>query len=110
MNCKAHPQPPVPAIDDIAAKSEQVAGFLKGLANPHRLQILCLLATGPRSVGELIEATGIGQTSMSQHLAKLKDEGIVDFERQHRMLLYRIVHPAIAGVMAVLYDHFCRKG
>ncbi|MFK8250762.1 ArsR/SmtB family transcription factor [Ancylobacter terrae] len=109
MNCKPPPQQSVPTIEDIAAKSEQVASFLKGLANPHRLQILCLLAAGPRSVGELIEATGIGQTSMSQHLARLKDEGIVDFERRHRTLSYRIAHPAVADIMDALYNHFCRK-
>lgn len=96
--------------EDLAAKAEQVAGFLKGLANPRRLQILCLLSECPRNVSELIAATGIAQTSMSQHLAKLKDEGIIDFERSHRTLTYRIAHPAVEAVMPALYDHFCRKG
>ncbi|HSI39132.1 MAG TPA: metalloregulator ArsR/SmtB family transcription factor [Xanthobacteraceae bacterium] len=100
----------MPPVEDIAAKSDRVAAFLKGLANPHRLQILCLLAVAPRSVGELIAGTGIAQTSMSQHLAKLKDEGIVDFTRSHRTLHYRIVHPATAEIMEILYEHFCRKG
>ena len=65
-------------------KAEMVAGFLKGLANPSRLLILCTLTQGERSVTELIAATGVPQTSMSQHLSKLKTEGIVEFRREHR--------------------------
>ena len=71
-------------------KAEMVAGFLKGLANPSRLLILCTLTQGERSVTELIAATGVPQTSMSQHLSKLKTEGIVEFRREHRTL-YRCV-------------------
>ncbi|MBT9369501.1 metalloregulator ArsR/SmtB family transcription factor [Rhizobium sp. CSW-27] len=91
------------------AMAQDVAGFLKGLANPHRLLILCALMKGERSVSQLIEETGIAQTSMSQHLGKLKDEGIVDFRRDHRVLYYAIRHAAVADLMAVLDRHFCRK-
>ncbi len=92
---------------EMPRKAAKVAGFLKGLANEHRLLILCALANGPRSVTDLIEATGIAQTSMSQHLAKLKEEGIVQFERDHRTLHYSIAHPAAMEIMTVLYAHFC---
>jgi len=91
----------------MAAKAERVADFLKGLANPHRLLILCVLAKGESSVGALIEKTAIAPTSMSQHLAKLKAEGIVGFRREHRTLLYFIGHPAVLELMSVLYPHFC---
>lgn len=93
--------------DEIAARAETVAGFLKGIANPHRLLILCALADGERNVSELIEKTGIAPTSMSQHLARLKEEGIVGFRRAHRELFYFIDHPAVGELMSVLYDHFC---
>jgi DNA-binding transcriptional ArsR family regulator len=46
-------------------------------------------------------------TSMSQHLAKLKDEGVIDVRRDHRTLTYFIVHPAAVQVMDVLHAHFC---
>jgi ArsR family transcriptional regulator len=46
---------------------------------------------------------------MSQHLAKLKAEGIVDFRRDHRTLHYFIAHPAVMELMAVLYVHFCER-
>ena len=88
-------------------KAEVVAGFLKGLANPSRLLILCALSQGERSVTELIAATDVPQTSMSQHLAKLKAEGIVEFRRDHRTLYYFISHPLVTEILAVLYGHFC---
>lgn len=105
MNCKDTMQ----LSDELPQMAPQVTGFLKGLANEHRLLILCNLVNGPRSVTELIEATGIAQTSMSQHLAKLKDEGIVKYERDHRTLYYSIAHPAVTELMNVLYDSFCTK-
>lgn len=91
----------------MAARAEQVASFLKGLANPHRLQILCALSDGERSVSALIAATGLPPTSMSQHLAKLKEENIVSFRREHRTLYYFIDNRAASQVMQVLFENFC---
>lgn len=95
--------------DEMPARAGEVADFLKGLASPHRLLILCALSKGEKSVGALMADTGIAQTSMSQHLAKLKEEKIVDFRREHRTLYYFIDHPAVMELMAVLYMHFCAK-
>jgi ArsR family transcriptional regulator, virulence genes transcriptional regulator len=95
------------AADEMPAMAQDVAGFLKGLAHPHRLLILCALMRGERSVTQLIAETGIAQTSMSQHLSKLKDEAIVTFRRDHRTLYYSICHAAVAELMAVLERHFC---
>lgn len=95
--------------NDLAAKADKVAGFLKGLANPHRLLVLCELANGERSVSALIEATGIAPTSMSQHLSKMKDEGIVNYRREHRTLYYFIEHKAAMEIMNVLYENFCKE-
>lgn len=107
MDCKGTASD---GIEGLAARADTVAAFLKGLANAHRLLILCALLDGERSVGELIAATGIAQTSMSQHLAKLKAEGIVAVRRQHRTLFYAIDHAAARDIMAVLYGHFCKAG
>lgn len=96
-------------IDEMAGKAETVAAFLKGLASPHRLLILCELAGGERSVSALIAATGLPQTSMSQHLAKLKEEKIVSFRRDHRTLHYFIDNKVAMEVMEVLYRNFCSK-
>lgn len=93
----------------LTTRADQAAAFLKGLANPHRLLILCALAEGEKNVSTLIAATAITPTSMSQHLSKLKDEGIVDFRRDHRTLTYFIAHPAVEEIMAVLYGRFCAR-
>jgi DNA-binding transcriptional ArsR family regulator len=90
-------------------KAGDAADFLSGLANPHRLLVLCQLASGEKSVTSLIEATGVAPTSMSQHLAKLKKESIVDFRRDHRTLFYFISDPVVMDIMSVLYDRFCKR-
>ncbi len=112
MNCKDPNQQELHEKEmskELSDKAGVVAGFLKGLASPHRLLILCELAQGEKSVSELIAATGLAQTSMSQHLSKLKDENIVSFRRDHRTLYYFISHEAAKDVMQVLYSHFCKE-
>lgn len=106
MNASPHVNP---LMEAMAPRAAGAAALLSGLANPHRLLILCALVEGEQSVGALIAATGIAPTSMSQHLGKLKDEGIVTARREHRTLFYAITHPAVRALMAVLHAHFCGK-
>jgi ArsR family transcriptional regulator, virulence genes transcriptional regulator len=94
---------------DIKNKADEAADFLKGLANPHRLNILCQLVEGEKNVTELITATNLPQTSVSQHLAKLRKEGIIDYRRDHRSLYYSISHDAVLKIMMILYESFCNK-
>lgn len=89
-------------------KSAEAAEFLKGLANPHRLTVLCALAEGEHSVSELIEITEISQTSMSQHLARLKTEGLVDYRRDHRTLYYYIKDMNALRIIGILRDIYCK--
>lgn len=96
-------------VKEMAQNAEQAAGFLKALASPHRLMILCQLVEGEKSVGEIMEVTGIAQTSMSQHLSKLKSEGIVDFRREHRTLYYFIASDTALRVMKEMHDEFCQS-
>lgn len=83
------------------------ANFLKGIANVDRLIILCNLIEGELCVTDLVERTGIPQTSMSQHLAKLKKEEIVDFRRDHRTLYYFIKNKAAEEIIHILHKNFC---
>tara|TARA_R110001592_G_scaffold29350_5_gene106528 strand:+ start:993 stop:1304 length:312 start_codon:yes stop_codon:yes gene_type:complete len=96
-------------MKEIEDNADRASGFLKGLASPHRLLILCQLVESEKSVTELIAATGLAQTSMSQHLSKLKEEEIVTFRRDHRTLYYRINNNAVLKIMDVLYKEFCQK-
>ena len=79
------------------------------LADATRIQILWALTRGELSVNDLAERVAKPAPSVSQHLAKLKDEGIVRYRRDHRTLFYAIDHPAVMEIMAVLYTHFCGK-
>lgn len=96
-------------MNTIQENTNTAANFLKGIANPSRLLILCLLAEGEKNVTTLAETTGIPQTSISQHLTKLKQEKIVTFRRDHRVLYYSICNEAVTKIMDVLYQTFCKE-
>lgn len=95
-------------MKDIIHNAKNAEMFLKSLASEHRLKLLCSLSTGEKSVTELMQETGIGQTSVSQHLAKLKAENIVTFRREHRTLYYRISSTPALSIMEILYNTFCK--
>jgi ArsR family transcriptional regulator len=71
------------------------AEVLKTLANPRRLEIVHLLADGPREVGRLAEELGISQPNVSQHLAVMRSAGVVEAEREGREVRYRLSDPEI---------------
>lgn len=89
-------------------KAFEAARLLEALANPRRLMILCELAEGERSVNELVEIVGLQQAALSQHLAKLRAEGIVATRRQAQMIFYRLASADAAAVINTLADIFCR--
>lgn len=107
MKCKPPTQKKLSALKTLKPNAKRAALFLKGLANSHRLLILCHLAEGEHSVTALIKATGIPQTSMSQHLAKLKRAHIVTFRREHRILYYTLVPGPVTTIMNTLHTNFC---
>lgn len=96
-------------ISKIEDKAIEAASFLKAMASPHRLMILCQLVNGEKCVGDIMQETGIPQTSMSQHLNRLKEEGIIDFRRDHRTLYYRIEDKDALKLMHTMYEIFCSK-
>lgn len=81
--------------------------FLKVLGHGGRLEILCNLIDGERSVGQLTEAIGSSQPAVSQQLMRLRAEGLVRTERQGKSILYSIAKPEIAKVVSALRDAFC---
>jgi DNA-binding transcriptional ArsR family regulator len=82
--------------------------LIKAMANKWRLLILCHLAQGDKTVGELEDLLGIGQSALSQHLAILRRDGLVSTERQAKSIIYSLSSPEAVAVMSVLYDAFCR--
>jgi len=97
-------------LSDLTERSQDVASYLKVLANSSRLLILCELNAGERSVGALEEAVGLTQSALSQHLAKLRASGIVATRRDAQTIYYRLADPKAVRVMGTLYDVFCAPG
>ena len=81
--------------------------LLKALANRHRLMIVCQLAGGERAVGDLAEALGIRASTVSQHLALLRKDGIVGARRVGQTIYYAIASPPARAIIEVLYGQFC---
>ncbi len=95
-------------IASLARKAGDAAQLLKLLANENRLQILCQLAISREvSVGELADEVGLSQSALSQHLAKMRDEGLVATRREAQTVFYRISDLNAARVLALLKDIYC---
>jgi DNA-binding transcriptional ArsR family regulator len=94
-------------VTALEASAAAAAKLLRALANERRLMILCQLADGERSVGEIQPHVGLSQSALSQHLAVLRDEGVVATRRDGQTIWYRIADPAAVQVVATLADIFC---
>jgi ArsR family transcriptional regulator, virulence genes transcriptional regulator len=93
------------ALEKQAAK---VATILRALANGRRLAILCkLVEWGEANVNSLSDAVGLSQSALSQHLAKMRNEGIVTYRRDSQTLWYRIADARIEQLFVALHQVFC---
>jgi ArsR family transcriptional regulator, virulence genes transcriptional regulator len=95
----------------LAALSERAgtaAELLRALASEHRLLVLChLISEGELPVHELVERSGLSQSALSQHLGKLREQGLVTFRRDAQTLFYSVADPRAARLIEVLRDLFC---
>lgn len=91
-----------------AAAGEAVAA-LKVLGNPERLLLLCQLSQGELSVGELEEALGIHQPTLSQQLGVLRREGMVLTRRDGKKVFYSVADERLLRLLRTLYDLYCPK-
>ena len=91
----------------LAVAAEQASDFLKSLANPVRLRILCLLAEGEASVGEITERLAARQSLISQHLALLRKDGLVRAQRDGQNIRYALADVRVERLIGVLYETFC---
>jgi len=94
-------------IDALRSRATEASSLMKALANPHRLMILCELHKGERSVGALERAVGLRQSPLSQHLAKLRRDGLVKTRRESQTIYYRLASPKVSEVIALLYRLYC---
>jgi len=96
-------------VNEMRDNAESSAAFLKLLSNPTRLLVLCRLIEGECCVGDLEKNLDISQSALSQHLSKMRDEGIVKADKQGQHVFYSISDPNVVEVINVLYDIFCKK-
>jgi DNA-binding transcriptional ArsR family regulator len=94
-------------IEKLLPKAEKAEAFLKALASKHRLMVLCELHQGECSVGALVDAVGLSQSALSQHLARLREDGLVATRRDGQTIFYSLANEDASRIMAVLYDLFC---
>lgn len=95
-------------IVELERKAAEAAGLLKLLANENRLLILCRLAVaGEISVGDLVDALDLSQSALSQHLAKMREDGLVATRREAQTVFYRIADPNAARLLALLKSIYC---
>jgi len=95
-------------LETLRAKAGEVADTLSALANDRRLLILCkLVEVGEATVGTLATEVGLSQSALSQHLARMREEGIVAFRREAQTIWYRIGDARIETLLSTLHRLYC---
>ena len=89
------------------AHAADASRLLKALANEKRLMLLCLLAEGERSVGELNARVELSQSALSQHLAVLREDGLVATRREAQTIHYALAPGPAQRIIATLHDIYC---
>lgn len=95
-------------LEQLQDSAAQAAALLQAVGNPNRLLVLCLLVKhGEMSVGAINELVALSPSALSQHLARMREEGLVTYRREAQTLHYRIDDPNVAKLIATLKDIFC---
>ncbi len=95
-------------LSEFAGQAAEAVSVLKSIAHEGRLLVLCYLSeAGEMSVGELAERVGLSQSALSQHLGKLRAEGLVATRKQAQTVYYRIGQPKVLTLLSVLHDLYC---
>ena len=87
--------------------AREAAELMKALGNESRLMILCLLAEGEHSVGQLNEVVPLSQSALSQQLARLREQGLVETRRESQTVYYRLVDGPADRIIQLLHDIYC---
>ena len=94
-------------LDRLQESATHAATLLKVMANPSRLIILCQLAEGEKSVGELEGVVGLSQSALSQHLSVLRQQEVVTTRRSAQSIIYSLASGEVQTIMVALHDVFC---
>lgn len=91
-------------LSELKANANAMAARLKIMSHPERLLMLCRMDEGEISVGELVALTGLSQSAVSQHLAMLRDEGVVAIRSEAQTRYYSLKSPLVRGIIHALCD------
>jgi len=93
----------------IESAAVEIAALLRAVANERRLLILCrLVELGEATVNSLADSVGLSQSALSQHLAKMRDEGLVTYRREAQTSWYRIADLRVERLLATLHELYCK--
>lgn len=95
---------------EMGRHAADAAQLLRALANPHRLMILCLLAEGEHHVGALNERVDLSQSALSQHLAVLRADELVETRREAQTIYYRLASGPVRALIETLHGIYCGPG
>lgn len=95
-------------LNQLKASAAEASRFLRALANEKRLLTLCQLVGSEQSVGALAETVGLSQSALSQHLTRLREDGLVATRRDSQTIYYRLADPRIEAMIGLLYEQFCK--
>lgn len=96
-------------ISEMEQNAQEASRLLKSLANPNRLMVLCHLIKGECTVGELERRVGLSQSALSQHLARLREENIVECRREAQSMFYSVKDEKTRILLGSLYDLYCNS-
>ena len=97
-------------LGELEARALRAASLLKAMANPVRLLVLCQLAEGEKSVGELEGGVEVSQSALSQHHALLRQRKLVKSRRAGQTIFYSLDGAEAPALLAALYQVYCSQG
>ena len=95
------------SVQDMEGNISKASALLKAMCNQTRLEILCKLAEGEMSVGALTEGSGLTQSGLSQHLGRLRRDGLVATRRDRQTIYYSVKSDEVQSVLNALYGLYC---
>jgi DNA-binding transcriptional ArsR family regulator len=109
MNVALAPKPKTPELDieDMLQNARQASEFLKAMSHEARLVILCLLTEGEKSVTEIEQLLKLRQPAVSQQLARLRADDLVETRRDGKNIYYSLARPEVRQVIEALHSAFC---
>jgi len=94
-------------MEQMSVAAEKASALMKTLGHKGRLMILCQLATGEKSVGELARSLDIPQSPLSQHLSRMRREGLVGTRREAQTIFYSLKADEVGKIIECLYSLYC---